>query len=116
MNTFFKNTTLAALAITMAIPMTISAPTTAEAGSRDAFVGGLVGGVIGGAIGSAHRGRDVVYVEPRRRVYREPVVVRRGHSNAHINWCYNRYRSYDAGTDTYVSYGGRVKYCNSPYN
>jgi len=115
MNTFLKNTTLAALAVTMAIPMSMSAPTTAEA--NDAFVGGLVGGVIGGAIGSsARRSPDVVYVKPRRRVYRERVVVRRGHSNAHINWCYNRYRSYDASTDTYVSYSGRVKYCNSPYN
>lgn len=115
MNTFLKNTTLAALAITMAIPMSMSAPTKAEA--NDAFVGGLVGGVIGGAIGSsARRSPDVVYVAPRRRVYHEPVVVRRGHGNAHVNWCYNRYRSYDARTDTYVAFSGRVKYCNSPYN
>ena len=116
MKKIFTNSTLAALAFTMAIPLTTSTITPAHAGSRDAFVGGLVGGVVGGVIGSSRRSRspDVVYVEPRR-VYREPVVVRRSSGNAHVNWCYSRYRSYDARTDTYVAYSGRVKYCNSPY-
>jgi len=113
MNTFFKNSALAALAITMAIPVAATTTTNAQAGSRDAFVGGLVGGVVGGVIGSSRRrSPDVVYVEPRR-VYREPVYVNRG--NAHVNWCYNRYRSYQARSNTYVSYGGRVKQCRSPY-
>ena len=115
MKKIFTNTTLAALAFTMAIPLTTSTITPAHAGSRDAFVGGLVGGVVGGVIGSSRRrSPDVVYVQPRR-VYREPVVVHRSVGNAHVNWCYSRYRSYDARTDTYVAYSGRVKYCNSPY-
>ena len=116
MKKIFTNTALAALAFTMAIPLTTSTITPAHAGSRDAFVGGLVGGVVGGVIGSSRRSRspDVVYVEPRP-VYREPVVVHRSVGNAHVNWCYSRYRSYDARTDTYVAYSGRVKYCNSPY-
>lgn len=114
MNTFLKNSALAVLAITMAVPTAVSTTTNAQAGSRDAFVGGLVGGVVGGVIGSSHRRRapDVVYVEPRR-VYREPARVRGG--NAHVNWCYSRYRSYQARSNTYVSYGGRVKQCYSPY-
>lgn len=115
MNTLFKNSALAVLAVTMAIPVAVSTSTTANAGSRDAFVGGLVGGVVGGVIGSSHRRRapDVVYVEPRR-VYREPAYVRGGGS-AHVNWCLSRYRSYQPRSNTYVSYGGRVKQCYSPY-
>jgi len=114
MNTIFKNTALAALALTMAVPVAVSTPTPVKA--NDAFVGGLVGGVVGGVIGSSRRrSPDVVYVEPRP-VYRERVIIERGSGSAHVNWCYNRYRSYDARTDTFVTFSGRVKYCNSPYN
>jgi hypothetical protein len=117
MNTFFKNSALTILAITLAVPVATSAPTVAEAGGRDAFVGGLVGGVIGGAIGSAatRPRRDVVVVQPAP-VYREPVYVGGGYGNAHINWCASRYRSYRVRSNTYVTYGGRVKQCYSPYN
>ncbi len=116
MKKIFTKTTLAALALTMAIPMTATTVTPANAGSRDAFVGGLVGGVVGGVIGSSRRrSPDVVYVQPRP-VYREPVVIHRSHGSAHVNWCLNRYRSYDVRTDTYVAFSGRVKYCNSPSN
>lgn len=109
MTKIFKKTATVALALATIAPLAVSAPTTANAGSRDAFVGGLVGGIVGGAIGSSRRrDRGVVYVE------RRPVYVDRG--SAHVNWCYNRYRSYDARTDTYISYGGRARYCNSPYN
>jgi len=118
MKASLKNTFLTALALTMAIPVTLSTTTDSDARSRrgDAFIGGVVGGIVGGAIGSAHSRRyrepEVIYVEPRRprRVYR------RGGGNAHINWCYRKYRSYEARTDTYVSYGGRVRRCYSPYN
>lgn len=113
MTKIFKKAAYTALALATIAPLAVSAPTTAHAGSRDAFVGGLVGGIVGGAIGSSRRNRDVVYVE-RRTVYQEPRYVNRG--NAHVNWCLNRYRSYSVRTDTYVSYGGRVRYCNSPYN
>lgn len=113
MNTLLKQASLTALALAMAVPVATTNISTANAGSRDAFVGGLVGGVVGGVIGSSRRrSPDVVYVEPRP-VYRE---VRPSYGRAHINWCHNRYRSYDARTDTYVSYGGRVKYCISPYS
>jgi len=121
MKKLIAKTSLTALALAMAVPMYISAPEIAVAQSRDAFVGGLVGGVIGGAIGSSRRRHyrepDVVYVQPRRRVIvEEPVVRRRGGTRAHIDWCLNRYRSYDVRSDTYVSYGGRVRPCLSPFN
>jgi hypothetical protein len=40
-------------------------------------------------------------------------VVRTG--NRHVRWCMNNYRSYDASSDTFVSYDGDVRRCNSPY-
>jgi BA14K-like protein len=48
----------------------------------------------------------------------QPVYRQHGMSygDAHIQWCQNRYRSYDIRTDSYQpNYGGR-KLCNSPYN
>lgn len=35
--------------------------------------------------------------------------------SAHVQWCINRYRSYDPGTDTYVPRVGVRARCNSPY-
>ncbi len=35
--------------------------------------------------------------------------------NAHVEWCLNRYRSYNPRTDTFTGYDGRQHYCNSPY-
>ncbi len=36
--------------------------------------------------------------------------------NSHINWCFNRYRSYDVSSDSYQPYSGGRRRCNSPYN
>ena len=49
--------------------------------------------------------RPVVrYVEPR------------GYGNAHVRWCYNRYRSYRAWDNTFQPYGGPRQQCYSPYD
>jgi BA14K-like protein len=40
----------------------------------------------------------------------------RGYGSRHVEWCLNRYRSYNIRTNTWVSYDGRVRYCNSPYS
>lgn len=64
------------------------------------FVAPLVGGlIIGGMIANQ---------APRH--YRHS-----GHGSAHVNWCYNRYRSYDARTDTFQPYHGPRRKCHSPY-
>ena len=39
-----------------------------------------------------------------------------GGSSAHVQWCLNRYRTYDPATDTYIPRVGERAYCNSPYN
>lgn len=36
--------------------------------------------------------------------------------DAHVSWCYNRYRSYDVDSNTYAPYSGGRRACNSPYN
>jgi hypothetical protein len=69
------------------------------------------GAIIGGAIASQPR-----YVEPEYRprpVYR-PAPVRG--SQAHVNWCFGRYRSYDAYSNTFQPYNGPRQQCYSPYS
>jgi len=57
----------------------------------------VTGAVIGGAIANS-----------------QPRVVYRG-SNAHVRWCYDRYRSYRAYDNTYQPYNGPRRQCISPY-
>ena len=70
----------------------------------------VAGALLGGALASPGPG----YYAPRyyapRRVYRS------SGSSSHVEWCYNRYRSYDAASDTYQPYNGPRRTCYSPYN
>ena len=72
---------------------------------RDSNVGAIIGGLAAGAIigGALAQPR---YVTPRRYVG----------GNAHVNWCYSRYRSYRAYDNTYQPYGGPRRQCYSPYS
>jgi len=38
-----------------------------------------------------------------------------GYGSRHVRWCMDRYRSYNVRTNTWVSYSGDVRQCNSPY-
>ena len=67
----------------------------------------------------AWRGRRV-WVAPRRvwrapRVVVRPRVVIRSGYNRHVRWCLNNYRSYDPASNTFVTYGGDVRRCRSPF-
>jgi hypothetical protein len=57
----------------------------------------ITGAIIGGALN-----------QPVRRVYRG--------GDAHVQWCYNRYRSYRAYDNTYQPYNGPRRQCYSPYS
>jgi len=74
------------------------------------------GAIIGGALSQP---REVYRPVPEYRprpVYREyRPVVRGGMSQAHVNWCYGRYRSYDAYSNTFQPYHGPRQTCYSPY-
>lgn len=38
-----------------------------------------------------------------------------GYGSRHVEWCLDRYRSYNPRTNTWVAYSGNVNQCNSPY-
>lgn len=38
-----------------------------------------------------------------------------GYGNAHVQWCSQRYRSYNPATDQFLGYDGLYHRCNSPY-
>ncbi len=103
-----KKTAVTAIAVATLATATM----TADAGRRERnLVIGAVGGlVVGAALASRHnRYYDDHYYE--RRTYRP----RRSYRSAHVSWCYNRYRSYRARSNTWVSYGGSIRTCHSPY-
>ncbi len=96
---------------------------------------GVIGGlIIGGAIANANRRSNyrhchfdychrhaarysdhaherTVYEPPRRRRPR-----RRRASSAHVDWCFDRYRSYREWDNTFQPYNGGRRRCLSPYN
>jgi len=47
------------------------------------------------------------------------VIAPRAYDNdygdGHVQWCLNRYRSYNPNTDSFLGYDGRYHRCNSPY-
>jgi hypothetical protein len=64
----------------------------------------IAGAIIGGALATPDP-----YYAPRR-------VYRRAGGNAHVEWCYNRYRSYRAYDNTFQPYNGPRQQCYSPYS
>ena len=45
----------------------------------------------------------------------KPEPVRLVLSTAHLQWCAERYRSFDPATNSYRSYSGETRSCKSPY-
>jgi len=40
----------------------------------------------------------------------------RSYGRRHVEWCMDRYRSYNPRTNTWVSYSGDIRQCVSPYS
>jgi hypothetical protein len=38
-----------------------------------------------------------------------------GMSSRHVQWCLNRYQSYNPRNNTWLAYSGNINQCNSPY-
>ena len=74
------------------------------------------GAIIGGALSQP---REVYRPIPEYRprpVYREYAPApRRAAGQNHVNWCFGRYRSYDAYSNTFQPYNGPRQTCYSPY-
>lgn len=64
---------------------------------------GIVGGIIAGAA--------IANATKPKEVYVEPV----GNANAHLNWCYAKYKSYREWDNSWQPYEGPRKPCISPY-
>lgn len=110
MNTqFFKKSAIAAIAaVTLATGFTVVTVEEAEAGRRDFWAGvgaGVVTGVIVNEVARGHR---------ERRYYREP-APRYSAWDAHVSWCYDRYKTYSHHDDRFTSLSGYRKPCYSPY-
>jgi hypothetical protein len=110
--------TFAIAAGSAAMLAAVAAPAPANATHK---VGHVVGAFAAGALlgGLLAQPRPVygapVYVQPAPvYVQPAPVYVQPTYS-PHQAWCLNRYRSYRIQTNTYVTYGGQVRYCVSPY-
>jgi hypothetical protein len=70
------------------------------AATAGAFVEGAI---IGGALNQPR------YVQPR-------YVQRSRYDDAHVQWCYGRYRSYRASDNTFQPYYGPRQQCYSRYS
>lgn len=90
--------TVAAVAIVGAVE-----PSAAKKLSKGevAAIAGIGGFVLGATIADANRG-------PYHGGYSHH---RYGSWERHVNRCYNRYRSYDHRSDTYVGFDGQYHYC-----
>jgi hypothetical protein len=56
------------------------------------------------------------YYDPYPRYYQPRRIYRTQHlSRAHVQWCYDRYRSYRAWDNTFQPYNGPRQQCWSPY-
>ena len=108
-----------ALTLVLAAAAFTAGTTNADAGRKGRFLTGLaVGALATGLIASerARRRDRVIYVQPRRvyraaprRVYR--AAPRPAYYGNRAAACAAKYRSYDAASDTYVSYSGQVRRC-----
>jgi hypothetical protein len=72
---------------------------------RGASVAGIAGLAAGAILGQA-------LTAPRAHTQ---TFAYAGVPQAHVQWCQQRYRSYDITTDSFLSYDGNRYRCNSPY-
>ncbi|HWK67808.1 MAG TPA: BA14K family protein [Rhizobiaceae bacterium] len=63
----------------------------------------ITGAIVGGALAAPP--------PPPPPVYRTRPV-----GNAHVQWCYDRYKSYRASDNTFQPYNGPRRQCYSPYS
>lgn len=126
-----KKSITAFMAAALLATVPLAASTQEAAAVHKAWHKGLATGVgIGvglGVIGALTRPRQPapVYVQPAPTyvqpapvvVQPAPVVVQpRGFSQAHYQYCYSRYRSYHAASNTFQPYGNVPRQpCYSPY-
>lgn len=71
----------------------------------------ILGLGLGLGLGSMYNNYNYYDAPPPRRYYRAGRLT-----NAHVQWCYNRYRSYRSWDNTFQPYNGPRQQCWSPYS
>lgn len=77
-------------------------------GGGDVAAGLAAGAILGLGIGA-------LAASPRYDTEVPPPRYERSAWRAHVNWCLDRYRSYDPNSDTFVGFDGYEHRCVSPY-
>lgn len=85
-------------------------------GAAAVGAGVAVGANVANRVMNRPRPGTVVVQQPTTTVVQQtPVVVQGGFSQAHYQYCFSKYRSYDANSNTYQPYNGPRRPCYSPY-
>ncbi|MEM7067521.1 MAG: BA14K family protein [Pseudomonadota bacterium] len=96
-------------------------------GSKEQIIGGIVGGIIGGIIAGSSKRKQQQAAQPQyiqqQPIQQQPVQQHSvqsqqggGFSQAHYQYCMNRYKSYQIATNSFTAFSGETRYCNSPHN
>ena len=85
---------------------------------RDQLIGGIVSGIVSGVIAnSRNRNRQSTQQQVAQQQPATQTVQTAGQfSNEHYTYCMNKYKSYQVATNSYTSFSGRTKLCNSPFD
>lgn len=88
--------------------------------NRNALVGGIIGGIVGGIISNS-RNRRIQRNNSQNTVQQQPRTIQQNPSgnrlsNEHYRYCLNEYKSYRPETNTYTTFSGKTRFCNSPFN
>lgn len=116
-------TAFVATAMLAAAPLGMSS-NEAEAKSKywkQGLAAGVGAGIGLGIVNSLTRPRETVVIQQQQPVYVQPApvyvqpapVYQGGFSQAHYNYCFSRYRSYDAASNTFQPYSGPRRACYS---
>lgn len=121
MNTFFKKSTLAAMMLAVAIPATVSTSSTARADAKEFIAGAIIGGVIAKEVYSHKKHRKAYKSQKQKHHVKKhrhhaPKNSHGYYKRAHVNWCFDNYRTYDVRSNTFKDYDGYIKKCHSPYS
>lgn len=118
-------TAFVATAMLATVPLAVSSHD-AEAKSKywkQGLAAGVGAGIGLGIVNSLTRPRQQVIVQQPNPVYVQPApvyvqpapqpVYQGGFSQAHYNYCYSRYKSYDANSNTFQPFNGPRRPCYS---